>query len=217
MLIFPSGSLVRVPEDSMYEFEFPKDLPVVYVTDNIGALNRLFSNDLDTYVNTVVVSNKLYKRSLFDGICYPLGKISEDEFTTYRLLYKSSKFVTTSQVLYGYVQRSASIMRSQFNAKRVDAFDAFEQALVLFEYNKLFELQLKCFFRYLETIIEFAQKVDRSASEYISDMLCMLDYRYELLVPRIDSFFKLHTEFSEFEPHFHELITDYRNFKQKVN
>ena len=216
MLIFLSGSFTRVPEENIYEFTFPKDLPVVTVTDNIGALNRLFSRDFDTYVNTVVVWNKLYKRSLFDGICYPIGKLSEDEFTTYQLLCRAKKFVTTSEVIHAYVQRKSSIMGKQFAAKRFDVLDAYEQALVFFEYRSLFEIEMKCFARYLETIIEFVEKAYKSGSSTTADMLCMLYYRFDLLWPRICSFFEKHTELAENKSYFDSLKDSYYDWKEKV-
>lgn len=216
MLIFLSGSFTRVPEENIYEFVFPKDLPVVSVTDNIGALNRLFSRDFDTYVNSVVVWNKLYKRSLFDGICYPIGKLSEDEFTTYQLLYRAKKFVTTSEVIHAYVQRKSSIMGKQFAAKRFDVLDAYEQALVFFEYRSLFEIEMKCFARYLETIIEFVEKAYKSGSSTTSDMLCMLYYKFDLLWPRICSFFEKHPELAENKIYFDSLKDSYYDWKQRV-
>ena len=64
-------------------------------------------------VETVVAWNKLYKSSLFgtgtDRIRYPEGKIHEDEFTTYKLLYRASQVVYVWNTLYYYVQRSGSI------------------------------------------------------------------------------------------------------------
>ena len=72
------------------------------------------------YANTVVVWNKLYKKELFKDIRFPLGKIHEDEFTTYKILYNSKKIVMTSKPLYYYLQRSNSIMGEKFNVKRLD-------------------------------------------------------------------------------------------------
>lgn len=62
----------------------------------------------------VVAWNKLYLRSLFieNNIMYPPGKIHEDLFTTYKLVYFSKKVSYVDLPLYYYVQRSDSIMHA---------------------------------------------------------------------------------------------------------
>lgn len=46
--------------------------------------------------------NKIYKRSLFDGIEYPLRRIFEDTATTYKLVYKSKRIIVIPYVGYNY-------------------------------------------------------------------------------------------------------------------
>ncbi len=75
-------------------------------------------------VEFIVAWNKLYHHSLFDGVRYPKGKLHEDEFTTYKLLYKAKGVVYVDSPLYYYVQRSSSIMGQQFNEKRLHALEA---------------------------------------------------------------------------------------------
>ena len=50
------------------------------------AVKRCFMN-----VGSIVVWNKMYKRSLFQKLRFPKGKIHEDEFLTYKLLYNAKK------------------------------------------------------------------------------------------------------------------------------
>lgn len=78
------------------------------------------------YAQLVIACAKLYHHRLFDDIRFPYGRLHEDEFTTYKLLYKARKTVlTTSFVLY-YRQREGSIMKSEFTQKRrMDILDAF--------------------------------------------------------------------------------------------
>ena len=70
--------------------------------------------------------NKLYKLSLFrdNNIYYPVGKLHEDNFTTYKLYYYANKISLISDKLYYYIQRSNSIMGKAFNIKRLDALEA---------------------------------------------------------------------------------------------
>lgn len=96
--------------------------------------------------------SKLYKRSLFYDIRYPVGKYHEDEFVTYKLLYKSTKIVTTSAKLYYYLQRSNSITGSAFSIKRLEKLEALEEAIMFFKNQNNKELAYLAEFRYLLNI-----------------------------------------------------------------
>ena len=71
------------------------------------------------YSNSTV---KLYRIELFEGVRFPKGKYSEDEYTTYRLVLKSRRDVCLSRFLYYYRQRGDSIVHS-FNEKRFEVCD----------------------------------------------------------------------------------------------
>jgi hypothetical protein len=76
----------------------------------------------------VVAWGKLYKSELFNNIRFPVGKIHEDEFTTYKLFYKANKIAFTTESLLYYWQRSDSIMGSGFKIKnRLHAIEAYEE------------------------------------------------------------------------------------------
>lgn len=191
-------SFIKVPENTLNSFAFPAiGNESISVTDNIGSLERLFSEDFNTYVNTVVVWNKLYKSSLFHSIRYPLNRISEDEFTTYKLLYQSHQFVTSSAALHAYVQRTSSIMGKTFSSKRFDVLDAYEEAIAFFNKHSLFAIELKCMGRYLETIIEFIEKAYKVSSAETPSMIKTLEKKYSLLFPRIKNFMELHPKFND--------------------
>ncbi len=88
--------------------------PMIYketILSNIQALNHLL---LTFDVNFEVAWNKLYKRNLFfnkDNIRYPYGKLHEDTYTTYKLLYYANNIAVFNEPLYYYVQRNGSIMK----------------------------------------------------------------------------------------------------------
>lgn len=58
------------------------------------------------------VWNKLYKRNVIENIFFPVGKINEDEFWTWRAIANSNRVVFVDMPLYNYLQRSGSIMRN---------------------------------------------------------------------------------------------------------
>ncbi len=78
---------------------------------------------------TALAWNKLYHKSLFKGLRYPIGKLHEDEFTTYRAIYGAGKIGVTPARLYAYYQNPDGIMRSQWNPRRMHMLEAFEQQI----------------------------------------------------------------------------------------
>lgn len=67
------------------------------------------ANDLST------VWNKLYRRSIFNrkpALRFPVKELYEDEFLSYKLLYRAEKIVQVSEPLYYYRQRINSAMHT---------------------------------------------------------------------------------------------------------
>lgn len=98
--------------------------------DDFTIIDR--DNILETWVKTapiglVVAWNKLYRKKVFftdDNIRYPLGRLHEDEFTTYRLLYAAERVVFIDKPLYYYVQHEKSIMSNYGERNLRDYADA---------------------------------------------------------------------------------------------
>lgn len=82
--------------------------------------------------------NKLYSSNLFSSIRYPIGKLHEDEFTTWKVIFLANRIVYTPECLYYYIQRQGSIVNSNISLKRLDALDAMDELwLFLNEENKI--------------------------------------------------------------------------------
>lgn len=91
------------------------------------AISRWLSSE-DSWL-WVVACNKLYRRALFDGVRYPVGKLHEDEFVIHHLLLQCRKVAYIPQAMYFYLQRSQGITRSAFSIRRLDGAEAqFERA-----------------------------------------------------------------------------------------
>lgn len=91
------------------------------------ALHHLFSQN---HIAFTVSWGKLYKRTLFRTIRFPVGKFHEDEFTTYILFYNTNKIIYTSEVLYYYYQRGNSIVRT---SHPWDVLEFLEQRYLFFK------------------------------------------------------------------------------------
>ena len=89
----------------------------------------------------VVAWNKLYRRELFEEIRYPLGRIHEDEATTYRIYDKVRKAAYVDRSLYGYFVTPVSITRG-FNPRRMDWVTAVAERIDFFEEKGYRELMV---------------------------------------------------------------------------
>ncbi len=84
----------------------------------------------------VVACTKLYKRSLFDDVRFPVGKLHEDEFVVHRILLKCKRVVCIADKLYYYVQHDSGITRSGFSVRRLDCAEAlFERAALFLQHG----------------------------------------------------------------------------------
>lgn len=100
----------------------------------------------EDHINGVITWGKLYHRSLFQTIRFPVGKIHEDEFTTYQLLYLANNISVVDVKLYYYFINEAGIMGSPYSVRRLDGLDA------IFEQCKFFK-QIGC-----RELVDFAQR-----------------------------------------------------------
>lgn len=92
---------------------------------------------------TAVAWNKLYHRSLFKDLRYPVGKLHEDEFTTYKAIYAAGQVGVVTDELYAYYQNPKGIMGSAWNPRRLHVLEAFAQQLDYAKANGLPNLERK--------------------------------------------------------------------------
>lgn len=85
----------------------------------------------DTYHGraTPTACNKLYHKSLFEERRFPVGKLHEDEFTIYRLIYHAGEIGTTLAQMYAYYQNPEGIMQAEWKRGRMDILEATEKQL----------------------------------------------------------------------------------------
>lgn len=118
------------------------------------------------------VCAKIFKVNVFDDILFPIGVINEDEFTTYKAVYKSEKIVFSNEKLYYYFQHGSGIMadvakKLKDNPHKFDFLRAYEERIKFFKEKNMTEHVLKThekicidmFLRYCEQMR--LQKEDR--------------------------------------------------------
>lgn len=70
---------------------------------------------------------KMYKTELFNDISFPVGRIFEDAYTTYKLVMKSNLISCDMKSKYNYMIRANSILTAKFSEKKLLLVDAYHQ------------------------------------------------------------------------------------------
>ena len=98
--------------------------PVTDVRKTCPGMDCMRQRGDENGADNVVAWNKLYRRSLWEDIRYPLGKLHEDEFVTYRILARVGIAVLLPDRLYHYVERAGSIMHTKYTLRSLDIIEA---------------------------------------------------------------------------------------------
>ncbi len=126
----------------------------------IEALNEIYAGQ----PQVISACGKLFKTSLFEDICFPEGYIHEDEFITPKLYYKAEKIAFCEAVLYYYMQReNDSILRSNFNPKRLDVLYVMEDRIEFFNSCGLKQLKQKAivdYYCHIKRLLRETKKVN---------------------------------------------------------
>lgn len=78
---------------------------------------------------------KLYKREYFRNIRYPVGKIFEDTFTTYKVLFSCMQVAVVRQVLYYYFKNECGITRELWCPKELVVLEGMEEQMCFYKEN----------------------------------------------------------------------------------
>lgn len=145
-------SYIRVPSGETAEKDNLKVIAEeIHEYDNVRAVREV----IEQKSVESVVWNKLYKRNLWDEIRFPEGVLHEDEFVTYKLLWKAAGIAETNSVLYYYRQRKDSITETVNEAvKRKRAFDVVSAKKECYEFfeNREQTLYSTAFAHYMDCL-----------------------------------------------------------------
>lgn len=136
------------------KFQIIQNDPRCFVFSSEQAMSKMFGEHDITFT---IACGKLYRKSLFANISFPLGRKHEDQFTTYKLYFEANRIVYTTDILYFYWQRNDSIMSSKYDlSQRLDLFEAFWERAIFFDkagYTQLRDRTYKRLF-YLDKSIQ---------------------------------------------------------------
>ena len=114
--------------------------------------------------NFTVAWGKLYRKVDFDTVRYPVGKIHEDEFVTYRLMFAQDRVAVVDLPLYAYFFNPDGITRKAWNPKRLHAWEAYEQQIPFFEALGDSQLKRRNYREYLDNAFAMLQTAEQAAN-----------------------------------------------------
>lgn len=129
----------------------------VYVTENYITCSEADPNDKitllsmnsafqDETLDPNSACSRLYKKSLFKNIRFPVGKLHEDRFTTYKLYFQFENVSVVEFPLYYYFVNNDGIVHSTWSVRKLDDLEATENQLEFFKKtnnDEIFEYILK--------------------------------------------------------------------------
>lgn len=85
-------------------------------------------------IEMVALWNKLYHRSLWEGVLFPEGRFIDDDYVVWKLVYKAEEIAVSTVSLYYYFMSQQSIMRGEGSAlRRADGLECLEERFAFFE------------------------------------------------------------------------------------
>ena len=121
----------------------------------------LYSNDI---TNFIVAWGKLYKKECFKSIRFPEGKLHEDEFVTYKILFCYETLPIIKDALYYYYQNTESFMHSEWDPARLVKLDALNAQIDLLKEKGYDHAQTMAIRRYAYTLWEFINRSSKSTN-----------------------------------------------------
>ena len=143
-----------IPESVKSNSEYPISL---YTNKEM----LMMMNSYGTYI--VMTWNKLYHRSLFSEIRFPIGKLHEDVATSYKIFYSAKKIVSFLKPMYFYRQVPTSITGKPYSLKRLDTLEHVRDIVSFFKERDEYDIYgvalCKLIFTLNSTIIEVREHI----------------------------------------------------------
>ena len=121
--------------------------------------------------NVIIAWGKLYKKECFKNLLFPVGKIHEDEFVTYRILFEFPKLVIVDVPLYAYFNNQEGIMNSKWNYRYLSIIDACEEQIKYFKENGYKKAYDKAIRKYIWHLSEQVKKSKNNNEDKLSKSL----------------------------------------------
>lgn len=117
---------------------------------NISIQHQYFDSNVET-ARYVSACWKLYKRELFDDVRFPVGRLFEDEYVTYKIFDLAKNIVEIDIPLYFYYVNNSGITKNLTLDKKFDEYDAQFERIEYYKNSDYKTLYSKSLRTYLKT------------------------------------------------------------------
>ena len=127
--------LCLINDTDIAQCNFIRGIETTFLTTKNHSSVKIFNNK-EVFLKgfaTIILCAKVYKRHLFNSLRMPIGKINEDDFTTWKTYYNSKKIAVIDRPLYYYTYNVTSIMGNVKKIPRLDFMLAYEERIKYFE------------------------------------------------------------------------------------
>lgn len=169
---------------SLKMFSREEDIDWDCGTYNADVLKAENAYLIEGQITNVCAPAKLYRKKLFNGIRYPLGKLHEDLYTTYKLVLKSDYIAVLPNELYLYFFNSESITRSIWNIRRLDEFEAYDEQIKCFRKTKYKKTYINLLIVYIRALGNQYRQIDADKSKvaHCEEYLAMIKRKLKILI-----------------------------------
>ena len=134
---------------------------------------------------------KLYRKKLFtdNDMEFPVGRIHEDTFTTYRLIYFANRIEYVQSQMYCYRKRSGSIMHLRFDTRHLELKDATREQCDFFadrNEKELYSLAVNNHIRSMFTLLVWMRENTDSPEKAEREMVGELRTDIKKYLPEAD-------------------------------
>ena len=157
------------------------NLKADYKLSSRDCIKRLLYNDgIDTSAWA-----KLYDKSLFDNIRYPVGKLFEDIATTYKFFIKAKEIACGHLAKYNYRLRENSIVTKKFNISKLDLLESTDNMakdiVFLFPSLQKAALRRRVYARF--STLNQMLNVDKENYDKVKEMINFITkYKWDILI-----------------------------------
>lgn len=110
---------------------------------------------------------RLFWKELFRNLRFPVGKLHEDRYTTYQVLFRSPKVGVIEKPMYFYYMNPEGIVHSEWTPRKLDDLEATEQQLAFFQKTGNAEMYAYTVRDYINLMV-YNLKILKGNSEYRS-------------------------------------------------
>ena len=113
---------------------------------------------------TAFACGTLYFRDYFRNVRFPVGKLFEDIFTTYKVLFQTERIAYSDTKLYYYYMNAEGITAGKWKPERMHRIEALEEQLIVFDKDD-YEFFSAIVMSYIQAIVSQYSKFSALNSE----------------------------------------------------